>query len=73
MCKDNVLFNFPIASFSMTEAFESYAEFIFAKIRPKYICVIKFSVGALPQHIVAQPLFSAGSDKKIRIRNSVCT
>ena len=42
----------------------------YAKVGPRHRGKVKFAVGALIEQIVAQALFAAGADKKIRIRLS---
>ena len=54
----------------MIICFHSLDQFFFCKIRPGNRGKIKLRICQLPQQEIGNPLFIAGSDQQIRIRNS---
>ena len=49
-------------------AFKGLIESLFIEVRPKQGGKVELGVGKLPEEKVADPLLSAGSNKKVRFR-----
>src|SRR3989339_1067404 len=48
--------------------FDRLEEVALAEVRPEHLCKIELGVRHLPEEKIADPVFTAGPDKQIRIR-----
>ena len=59
----------PFSPFIGFPVFQFLLSVLLFKIRPRHIGKIKFAICQLPQQVIRQPQFSAGTDHQIRIRD----
>ena len=65
----NFRFNIPITPFAPCKIIQRNAQIVAVKVGPQNIRKVKFGVGQLPQHKVADALFAAAAYQQIRRRH----